>query len=74
MSDERGFLEKFSHVWGIGTPETPPPALFTGAQLADITKILERINQEHKGFGEITFRLHKGKVVAIISKTEWRYE
>ena len=68
MTDEIEFVEQFSRAWG------EPPALFNAAQLADITKILERINEEHKGFGEITFRLHKGRVAAIIAKTEWRYE
>jgi len=51
-----------------------PPQLLTEKQLADIAKILTRINQEHNGFGTVTIIVKRGQVAGIGATTEWRYD
>ena len=51
-----------------------PPQLLTDKQLSDIARILERINEEHNGFGTVTIIIKRGQVAGIGAITEWRYE
>ena len=84
MSDDKGgevkgdgegsdFLRAWADaLWSSARPRKTIP--LTQAQIEDIVKILERINQEHNGYGQIVITIKKGKIVAIGSLTEWRYE
>ena len=57
------------------TYTTPQPAPFlTDKQLSDIARILERINQEHNGYGTVTIIIKRGQVAGIGAVTEWRYD
>ena len=57
------------------TYTTPQPsALLTDKQLSDIARILERINQEHNGYGTVTIIIKRGQVAGIGAVTEWRYD
>lgn len=56
------------------TSDPRPAPFLTDKQLSDITRILERINQEHNGFGTVTIIIKRGQVAGIGSVTEWRYD
>ena len=63
-------MSEWTYTYGVNGQTT----LLTDKQLADIARILERINQEHNGYGTVTIIIKRGQVAGIGAVTEWRYD
>ena len=48
--------------------------LFTPQQITDLSKALEQINTEYRGYGRIVITIKKSQPAAIGIEAEWRYE
>lgn len=63
-------MSEYTYTYGF----RGQPTVLTDKQLSDIARILERINQEHNGFGTVTIIIKRGQVAGIGAVTEWRYD